>query len=94
MAKNPRVPWFSTVAESPDISYLINVNPVQISQVPRLSAETIALAQSAFREFYASCFWFMRSDAVIVAEEVPYLCERLRADGGRRGFLLAAELCR
>ena len=36
----------------------------------------------------------MRPDAEIVAEEVPYICERLRADGGRRGFLIAAEICR
>ena len=30
--------------------------------------------------------------AEIVAEEVPYICERLRADGGRRGFFIAADL--
>jgi hypothetical protein len=36
----------------------------------------------------------MRPDAEIVAEEVPYIFERLRADGGRRGFYLAADLCR
>ena len=58
------------------------------------SVERLALAQQAFRDFHARCFWFMRRDAEIVAEEVPYLCERLRADGGRRGFQLAAELCR
>jgi hypothetical protein len=57
-------------------------------------AEKLALAQAAFREFHARCFWFMRPDAEIVAEEVPYICERLRADGGRRGFHLAADLCR
>ena len=58
------------------------------------SPEQLALAQSAFREFHARCFWFMRPDAEIVAEEVPYICERLRADGGRRGFQIAAEICR
>jgi hypothetical protein len=57
-------------------------------------AAKLALAQQAFRDFHARCFWFMRRDAEIVAEEVPYLCERLRADGGRRGFQIAAELCR
>ena len=51
-------------------------------------AEKLALAQAAFREFYTRCFWFMRRDAEIVAEEIPYVCERLRADGGRRVFLL------
>ena len=52
------------------------------------------LAQRAFREFHTRCFWFMRRDAKIVAEDIPYICERLRADGGRRGFQIAAELCR
>ena len=67
--------------------------PVIPRQAPR-PAEKLALAQAAFREFHARCFWFMRPDAEIVTEEIPYLCERLRADGGRRGFYLAAELCR
>jgi hypothetical protein len=57
-------------------------------------AEKLALAQAAFLEFHARCFWFMRPDAEILAEEVPYICERLRADGGRRGFFIAAEICR
>ena len=56
--------------------------------------EKLALAQAAFRDFHARCFWFMRPDAEIVLEEVPYICERLRADGGRRGFQIAAEICR
>ena len=54
----------------------------------------LALAQQAFEEFHARCFRFMRRDAQITVEEIPYLCERLRADGGRRGFLLAAQICR
>jgi hypothetical protein len=69
------------------------VNRTETS-APNYPAEKLALAQQAFHEFHARCFWFMRRDAQIVAEEVPYLCERLRADGGRRGFQIAAELCR
>jgi len=56
--------------------------------------QRLALAQEVFREFHARCFWFMRPDAEIEAEEIPYICERLRADGGRRGFFLAAEIGR
>jgi len=55
--------------------------------------EKLALAQRAFREFHARCFWFMREDAQITQQEIPYICERLRADGGRPGFLLAAQIC-
>ena len=76
-----------------DLGYSIGVNRTEIS-TPDFPAEKLALAQQACRDFHARCFWFMRQDAEIVAEEVPYLCERLRADGGRRGFQIAAELCR
>jgi hypothetical protein len=76
-----------------DLGYLTGVDWTETSR-PDFPAEKLALARQAFREFHARCFWFMRRDAEIVAEEVPYLCERLRADGGRRGFQIAAELCR
>jgi len=70
------------------------MNETDIRTTVPLPAEKLALAQAAFREFHSRCFWFMRPDAEIVAEEVPYICERLRADGGRRGFFIAAEICR
>jgi hypothetical protein len=66
-----------------------------VEQPPSLTmSEKLALAQEAFREFHARCFWFMRADAIITAEEIPYLCRRLQADGGREGFMRAAQLCR
>jgi hypothetical protein len=85
---------FSEIAESACLSYIISMNEPVIPRPAPRPAEKLALAQAAYREFHARCFWFMRPDAEIVAEEIPYLCERLRADGGRRGFHLAAELCR
>jgi hypothetical protein len=77
-----------------DLSYLESVNETAIPAPALPAPGKLALAQTAFREFHARCFWFMRPDAEIVAEEIPYICERLRADGGRRGFHLAAEICR
>ena len=76
-----------------NLGYLIGVNRTETITLD-FPAAKLALAQQAFRDFHARCFWFMRRDAEIVAAEVPYLCERLRADGGRRGFQIAAELCR
>ena len=49
------------------------MNGQVISNPTPLSAEKLALAQAAFREFHARCFWYMRPDAEIVAEEVPYI---------------------
>jgi len=81
------------IDEAQNLGYLTVVNWTETS-TPDFSAEKLALARQAFREFHARCFWFMRRDAETVAEEVPYLCQRLHADGGRRGFQIAAELCR
>jgi hypothetical protein len=66
----------------------------QDGSTPIAADERLARAQVAFLRFHAQCFWFMRGDAVISEEDLPYLCERLRADGGREGFMVAASLCR
>ena len=55
--------------------------------------EKLALAQQAFEEFHSRCFWFMRDDARIQEDDIPYICQRLRADGGRAGFFWAAKIC-
>jgi hypothetical protein len=60
---------------------------------PPASAAKLALAQQAFERFHSRCFWFMRREARITEQEIPYICERLRADGGRPGFRLAAQIC-
>lgn len=70
------------------------MNPRQNQEDGGLEPEKLAMARRAFRDFHTQCFWFMRMDAEIEADDVPYICERLRADGGRRGFFLAAEICR
>ncbi|MFN3409275.1 MAG: hypothetical protein ACK45B_09805 [Limisphaerales bacterium] len=61
--------------------------------IPPTESERLALAREAFLRFHSRCFWFMRRDALITEREIPYICERLRADGGRPGFLLAARIC-
>jgi len=60
---------------------------------PLTAPERLALAQQAFERFHSRCFWFMRRDAQIAEPDIPYICERLRADGGRPGFRLAAQIC-
>ena len=57
-------------------------------------AEKLSLARVALHEFHAQCFWFWRADIEIGPQDIPEIVRGLRQDGGRRGFLLAAQLCR
>ena len=70
------------------VGYDANVGDLSTEQV-----EKLRLAQASFREFYHACFWFMRPDTQLTQADLPYVIKRLRADGGRRGFARAAELC-
>ena len=67
-------------------------------RVPPRGAEgeedRLRAARAAFREFHAQCFWYLRADLEITLAEVPMIADGLRKNGGRAGFLLAAELCR
>ena len=51
-------------------------------------------ARRAFREFHAQCFWYLRPDLQVSLDDVPEIVRGLRRNGGRRGFLVAARLCR
>ena len=51
-------------------------------------------ARRAFREFHAQCFWYLREDIKVALEDLPEIVRGLRQNGGRRGFLVAAKLCR
>lgn len=58
------------------------------------SADKIELARQVYQEFHARCFWFMRKDLIPTAEDLPEIVRGLRQHGGRRGYELAARLCR
>ncbi|MDP6810176.1 MAG: hypothetical protein QGH31_05555 [Kiritimatiellia bacterium] len=51
-------------------------------------------ARRAFRAYHAQCFWYMRQDMIVTIADIPEIVRGLRQNGGRRGFLLAAKLCR
>ena len=51
-------------------------------------------ARRAFREFHAQCFWYLRLDLQVSLDDVPEIVRGLRQNGGRKGFLVAARLCR
>lgn len=54
--------------------------------------ERLELANRLYREHHSRCFWHCPKNLVITEELVPLVAEGLRKHGGRRGFILAAQL--
>ncbi|MBN8247896.1 MAG: hypothetical protein J0L84_10680 [Verrucomicrobia bacterium] len=54
----------------------------------------LALAQQAYRDFFAQCFWSCRDDLAITEDRIPFVIQGLRENGGHAGYRIAAELCR
>ncbi len=57
-------------------------------------AARVREARRAFRDYHAQCFWYLRPDMPVTLGDVPEIVRGLRRHGGRKGFLLAARLCR
>ena len=54
----------------------------------------VELAQRAFREFFAQCFWSSDPDHVVEERDLPWIIRNLRENGGHQGYRVVAELCR
>ncbi len=54
----------------------------------------VRAARQAFLRYHAQCFWYLRADLKVTARDIPMIADGLRKNGGREGFLLAAQLCR
>ena len=61
---------------------------------PVTPEDRLRLAQQAFEQYYAMCFWFMDRSLRVTEDLLPRIAEGLRRHGDRRAFQLAAELCR
>ena len=48
----------------------------------------------AFRRFHAQCFWSYDPDALLGLEDIPWVVEQLRKNGGRQAWEAAMKLCR
>jgi hypothetical protein len=51
-------------------------------------------AQELFLRFHAQCFWHYDPDLEIGTHNFHLVIDGLRKYGGRKGFMLAEELCR
>jgi hypothetical protein len=56
--------------------------------------DRLELAQQAFRDFFAQCFWSSDPDLKITEDLIPFVIHGLRYYGGHKGYQIAAELCR
>jgi hypothetical protein len=66
--------------------------PSPATSTPQSPRDQVALARELFRRFYAECFWHSPRDLEIDENHVGFVANALRTHGGRRGFMLAAEL--
>lgn len=57
------------------------------------TAEKVALAQAAYRQYRALCFWYARPDLKLGPLDLEWVAQGLRRYGNRETFLLAAKLC-
>ncbi|MBW2734471.1 MAG: hypothetical protein JRH20_18960 [Deltaproteobacteria bacterium] len=51
-------------------------------------------ARKAYAKFYAQCFWSFDPDLKIGMDDIAWLVEQLRKNGGRSAWEVAARLCR
>jgi len=75
------------VAKNGGIRYGLDMKPPAPNKLS--DAEKLLLAQQAFREFHAKCFWYLRKDLPITPADLSEIARGLRQNGGRRGFQLA-----
>ncbi len=54
----------------------------------------LALAQQAYRDFFAQCFWSSDPEHQVQESDLPWIMRNLRENGGHRGYRIVAELCR
>lgn len=54
----------------------------------------VELARSAFKEFFAQCFWSSDPNYAVEEKDIPWIIRNLRLHGGHRGYRIVAELCR
>ena len=67
---------------------------IQTTEAAAAAQRRVELARSAFKKFYAQCFWSYREDAEIGAEDIPWVIRELRHYGGAKGYQAVAEICR
>jgi len=51
-------------------------------------------AQELFRLYHSQCFWHCSPNLLIDSGNIELVVDGLRKHGGRKGMLLAEELCR
>lgn len=54
----------------------------------------IRQAKLAYRNFHARCFWSYPADLSIGRDDVDWVVDQLRRNGGRDAWLVAEALCR
>lgn len=70
-------------------SVLANYRDIQINEKHRIAGR----AQELYKQYYTQCFWHLTPDLEITPDNINLVIEGLKKYGGRKGFLIANELC-
>jgi hypothetical protein len=71
-----------------------NVNELPPAGATDAQRRRLELAQKAFREFSAQCFWSAPTDLEVTEADIPFIIRGLRLHGGHKGYKIVDELCR
>jgi hypothetical protein len=66
-------------------------NPTSTIPTPYTLPERLKLANQLYREYHTRCFWHCLRELEITEKLIPFVVKGLRANGGRRGFILASR---
>lgn len=58
------------------------------------NVEKLLKAQAAYEKFRTQCFWSCKKNLTLKNNDISWVAEGLRKNGGKEGFLIAGELCR
>jgi hypothetical protein len=64
------------------------------AEVQNNREQRLLVAQKAFRDFYAQCFWSYDPQLTVTEDLVPLIIRELRLNGGHKGYRIVAELHR
>lgn len=86
--------WFKTEQPARYQTLMHSVLADYVASKKERASWILGRAQEIFRQYHAQCFWHYDKNLEVKNNNLQLVIDGLRAHGGRKGWLLAEELCR